>query len=136
MTFNGTATDVNGTMSVTVNGATVTPAIDGSFSQPVTSRFGINFIDVVATDTYGVETTKVCTFLVANQWAPAGALYGDTISLRLAQSAIDDGNRSGAINSLGDMLYAVANSNGLRTQLHNSLAAANPLKPSACDSLR
>ena len=45
------------------------------------------------------------------------AIYGDTVALDLTQGAIDDGLRSGAIVLLGDILYAVANSQGIRTTL-------------------
>lgn len=134
ITFSGTAADVNGTMTVAVNGTAVAVAADGSFTAPVATRFGINFVDVVATDGFGVETAKVCTFLAASQWADPNAGYSDVISLRLNQAAIDDGDRSGGINSLGDMLHAVANSQEIGNALHNSLAAANPLKPLECDS--
>lgn len=134
ITFSGTAADVNGTMTVAVNGNPVAVASDGSFTAPVATRFGINFVDVLATDAFGVETAKVCTFLAAAQWADPSAGYGDLISLRLNQAAVDDGDRSGGINSLGDMLFAVANSNEISNALHNSLAAANPLKPLECDS--
>ena len=132
--FTGTATDANGTMGVTVNGTPATVDAAGAFSASVTTRFGINFIDVIATDAYGVTTAKVCTFLVANQWAPESATYADTVALRLGQSAIDDNNRNNGINSLADLLYTVANSSGLHSTLDSALLAANPLKPSGCDS--
>ena len=131
--FTGTATDANGTMSVTVNGAPATVDAAGAFSASVTTRFGINFIDVVATDEYGVTTAKVCTFLVANQWAPESSTYADTLALRLGQSAIDDNNRNNGINSLADLLYTVANSSGLHSTLDSALLAANPIKPEGCD---
>src|SRR5262249_15995150 len=92
-----------------------------------------NFVDVVARDGLGVPTTRVCTFLAASQWANPASLYGDTISLKLAQSAIDDGDRTGAINSLGDILHRVANSPGLHNTVDHALLVANPLKPSSCD---
>lgn len=134
LTFTGTATDANATRTVTVNGSPVAVSSDGAFSASITVRFGINFVDVVATDGFGVETAKVCTFLAASQWADPSGGYGDLLSLRLNQSALDDGVRSGPINSLGDMLFAVANSDGVRDALDRSLAAANPLKPLGCDS--
>ena len=133
LTVQGSAYDVNGTMSATVNGQPVTVATDGTFSTQVTSHFGINFVDIVATDAYGVQTTKVCTFLAASQWAAPASLYADTLALGLAQGAIDDGNRSGPIGSLGDLLFAVENSTGIRDAIDNALSAANPLKPSSCD---
>jgi hypothetical protein len=132
--FTGTAIDPNGTMSVTVNGTPATVNANGAFSASVTTRFGINFIDVIATDTYGVTTAKVCTFLVANQWAPESSTYGDTLALRLGQAAIDDNNRNNGINSLADLLYTVANSAGLHSTLDSALLAANPLKAQSCDS--
>lgn len=133
VTVSGTAIDTNGTMSVTINGTPAAVDANGGFSAAITSRFGINFVDVVATDTYGVTTAKVCTFLVANQWAPESALYGDTLALRLGQAAIDDFARGGAINSLGDLLDTVANSSGLHDTLDASLRASNPLRPDTCE---
>jgi Glucodextranase, domain B len=133
LTFTGTAVDVNGTMSVVVNGNPVMVDANGAFSVGITSHFGINFIDVKATDAYGVDTVKVCTFLAATQWAGYNVPYADTVSLRLGQSAIDDFARGGAINSLGDLLYTVANSTGLHDTLNASLLAANPLRPYQCD---
>lgn len=133
LTFSGTASDLNGTMSVTVNGSPVTVLASGAFSAPITARFGINFVEVIATDSFGAETAKVCTFLAAAQWANPSDGYRDTLSLRLGQPAIDDGDRSGPISSLGDVLFAVANSGALTSALDNSLTSANPLKSLACD---
>ncbi len=133
LTFNGTAIDTNGTMSVTVDGNPVTLAGDGSFTAPLTTKFGINFIDVEATDTYGVTTAKVCTFLASSQWVGTNAQLDGAVALRLGSVAIDDGNRGGAINSLGDLLNTVANSSGLHTTLDSALVAANPLHPNTCD---
>ncbi|MEO8846391.1 MAG: hypothetical protein ABI591_18765 [Kofleriaceae bacterium] len=132
LTFTGSAVDTNGTMAVTVNGTPVTVDGNGGFSTAVTTRFGINFVEIKATDDYGLDTVKVCTFLVASQWAGFNVPYSDTVSLRLAQSAIDDGSRAGQINSLGDLLNTVANSAGLHTALEAALASTNPLVPNTC----
>jgi len=133
LTFTGTAIDTNGTMSVTVDGNPVVLAGDGSFSASTTSKFGINFIDVEATDTYGVTSAKVCTFLASSQWVGTNAQLDGAVALHLGAAAIDDGNRGGAINSLGDLLNTVANSSGLHTTLDSALVAANPLHPNTCD---
>ena len=133
VTFGGTVNSPNGVASVTVNGAAATLS-SGMFSANVTSRFGINFADIVATDSQGVESTRTCSFIVANQWAPESALYADTIDLKLTQTAVDDGNRSGPLNSFGDLLYDVANSSGLASAINSGLNAANPLQPLSCDS--
>ena len=133
VTFGGAVQSPNGGVSVTVNG---TPAsVSGAtFSAPITTQFGINFAEIVATDKNGTESTRTCSFLVANQWAPESGLYSNTIDLKLAQAAVDDGNRNNGLNSFGDILYAAANSSGLVSTIHSGLNAANPLKPSGCDS--
>lgn len=133
VTFGGSANTPNGVASVKVNGVAAT--LSGTtFSAPITTRFGVNFADVVATDKNGAQSTRTCAFLVANQWAPEIGLYADMIDLKLTQGAVDDGNRSGSLNSFGDLLYDVANSSGLASTLDSALKAANPLKASSCDS--
>lgn len=133
LTFGGTVNSPNGVASVTVNGATATLA-GTTFSSPVTTRYGINFANIVATSPNGAQSTRTCSFLAANQFANEILLAGDTVSLKLTQSAVDDGNRAGSVSSFGDMLDRVANSAGLANTLHSGLQSANPLKQSACDS--
>jgi hypothetical protein len=134
ITIRGTAEDVNGVQSVLVDGEPATLAGDGSFSAPFTTRFGMNFVEVVATDDVGAETSVICTFLAANQWAsPAGQQAG-TVTLKLLQAAWDDNNRGGPFNDFTDILYRVVNSSGVRSTVHSALLAANPLKPASCDS--
>ncbi len=133
-TVNGNANDANGVQSLTVNGSAVTVANDGSFSANISTRFGINFVDITALDTFDQPTTKVCTFLVSNRYGVTQTPIADTVSLKLTQNAVDDGNRTNGLNSLDDILYAIINSAGLSNTLHNSLLAANPIKPSSCDS--
>lgn len=134
--FDGSVSDASGVASVRVNGASVPIGAGGTFSRALTSTFGINFVEVAATDTQGVETTRLCAFLLADTWAPTSSTvaYGDTLSLKLRQPAVDDGTRNAQLTSMGDILHAVLNSQGLRNTLHDALVAANPLKPSACDS--
>ena len=134
LTVTGSANDINGVASITVNGNTVAVGPNGAFSAPVTTRFGMNFVDVTATDTFGEPTVKVCTFLVSNRYNDPNANIPDTVALKLAQPAVDDGNRSGALGSFGDLLHTIVNSQGLRDAVHGALASANPLKPSSCDS--
>ncbi|MGE3768682.1 MAG: hypothetical protein AB7L94_40905, partial [Kofleriaceae bacterium] len=132
-TITGTATDVSGVTSVRVNGALATLGSGGAFSRSIPTRFGINFVKIEAFDAFDVPTTKYCSFLAANQWGSTTSTTGDIVSLRLTQAAVDDGNRSGALGSFGDILHTVLNSQGLEDALHNALLAANPLKPSSCD---
>ncbi|MBX3216004.1 MAG: hypothetical protein KF850_28450 [Labilithrix sp.] len=133
VSFGGSVSSPNGVTSVTVNGAAANLA-GGSFSVPITTRFGINFANIVATSQNGAQSTRTCSFLVANQWATETGLYADTVDLKLTPSAVDDGGRAGAVTSFGDMLHRVANSAGLASTIDSGLRASNPLKPRACDS--
>jgi hypothetical protein len=130
----GQATDVNGVSSITVNGTSVPVGANGAFTANVTTRFGINFVDVTALDTFGQPTTKLCTYLVSNRYFNPAQTISDEVSLKLTQPAVDDGNRSPPINSLADVLDTMLNSSGLKSTVHSALLNANPLKPMACDS--
>jgi len=127
MTFQGIATDVNGTSAVAIDGNNVTLNSNGTFSGPIPISFGINFVQVTATDTFGVPNTKICTFLASSTYASTAAPLAGAVGLSLGQGAVDDGNHSGSIGSLGDLLFVIANSSGLRTTLDTSLRSANPL---------
>jgi hypothetical protein len=133
VTFTGSVADLSSIMGVTVNGSSVPVDAAGNFSTTLTSRFGINFVDIEATDGSGQVATRTCAFLLADTWAPDTAAFADSLALRLGAAAIDDGGRGGGLNSLGDILQTVLNSPGLRDTLHSSLLASNPLKPSSCD---
>jgi hypothetical protein len=133
LAFSGSVDDLSSISTVSVNGTSVPVDGSGNFSTTLTTRFGINFVDIEATDASGQITTRTCAFLLADTWAPDTAAFGDALALRLGASAIDDGARGGALNSLGDILQTVLNSPGLRTTLHESLLASNPLKPRSCD---
>ena len=133
VTFASTVDDVSGVIELRVDGSPVAVAADGTYSVDVTTVYGINFVSIAATDGIGRENTQVCAFLVADTFAPDGTVLDDTISLRLAQAAVDDGNRGDPTDSIADVLAIVLNSRGLRDQLHAALLASNPLKPSGCD---
>ncbi len=132
LTVRGSLADTSGVRSARVGGRDVTVAMDGTFETTVTSRFGMNFVEVRATDTLGMENVRTCVFLVSNRWQAEDALLASGVSLQLTQSAIDDGNPLTPITSLDDILQTVLNSDGLSSQLDASLRAANPLKDS-CD---
>ncbi|MFK7986388.1 MAG: hypothetical protein AB8I08_10180 [Sandaracinaceae bacterium] len=133
ITFQGSVNDLSGVNEVRVNGTPVDVGHSGEFEAPIDLEYGINFVDLAAVDSIGRETSRTCSFLVANRWAPDNRNTDDLVSLRLRQSALDDGDRSGSINSLNDILSRVLNSDGLEDLLDTSLRANNPLKPNACD---
>lgn len=131
VTFRGRVSDAHGIGEVKVNGTSVLVGADGTFQSSITTRFGINFVNITATDAveggYGKENSTTCAFLAANKWGNETTFMSDAVSLWLGQSAVDDRNASGPINSLNDVLYKVLNSQGLKNQLHSALSAANPL---------
>ena len=131
-TLRGTIQEVNGVSQVVVNGALVTLDANNEFALDVPVRYGINFIDISAKDSFGEENSRTCAFLVSERWAAEGQLVQDTVALKLRQEAIDDYVRNDGLDSLNDILVRVLNSSGLRDTLHNALLAANPLKDS-CD---
>ncbi len=133
VTFEGSVADTSGIESVRVNGTTATLGDGGDFSAPLTVDFGINFVDIVARDEFGAESSHTCAFLASNRWADPSTTFGDTVGLSLGMDGIDDGDRADGLDSLNDLLYLVINSEGLRTQLHDALIANNPLKPDSCD---
>ncbi|MBX3250406.1 MAG: hypothetical protein KF901_24740 [Myxococcales bacterium] len=132
ITVTGTVDDETGISAVFVNGSPA--SVDGNtFSAQVVTQFGINFVDVVARDGFGTESTATCAFLASARYTSENNTFNDVVSLKLRQPAIDDTNRAGSINSLADLLHIVLNSAGLRQQLDATLTANNPLKPSSCD---
>lgn len=131
-TLRGRLAEVNGISQVVVNGNLVTLDANNEFNVEVPVRYGINFIDVSAKDGFNEENSRTCAFLVSDKWAPEAQFVNDAVSLRLAQSAMDDYNPNDGLDSLNDILVAVLNSAGLRNTLDSALRAANPLKDS-CD---
>jgi IPT/TIG domain/Glucodextranase, domain B len=130
----GSVSNVTGVTTFTVNGQPVALGADGGFSTSISTRFGLNFVDVALVDDAGRPARRTCTFLLSDTWAPENSLMSNIVSFKATQAAVDDSNRSGAINSLGDLLYVVANSAGLPNAADAGLRAANPLKPLGCDS--
>ncbi|MFT5353334.1 MAG: hypothetical protein ACI9KE_000532 [Polyangiales bacterium] len=133
VTFSGTVGDVSGIETVRVNGMVADVDAGGGFTATVDATFGINFVEIIARDAFGEESSRTCSFLASSRWGVPTSTFEDTVSLELRQAAIDDMSASGPIDSLDDILDRVVNSSGLRDTLHTSLLAANPLKPSSCD---
>lgn len=130
LTIGGTAQHALGVDQVLVNGNPATLDQNGRFSATIQPRYGMNFVDIVARDTHGEESTRTCTFLVSNNWASTTNFIDDAITLRLSQDAIDDGTYDGNIQSLNDLLIRVLNSSGLRQMLLENIQASQPYQES------
>ncbi len=121
LTFHASVADPAHTTQVKVGGQIVPMAADGSFSAPVTTRYGINFVDLSATGDNGIETSGLCAFLAADHWLPGDKLLPDSVSLSLRPKAIDDGKPSQPISSLTDALRLVLNSSEVAKQVDAAL---------------
>lgn len=134
LTFSGQVADISGVTSAVVNGTTVPVNAVGRFEAEIGIQYGINFVDVSATDGVGRQASRTCAFLVADTWAPDDRTFSDTLSLRLRQNAFDDVLRTDGLDSLADVLHTMINSRELRDTIHATLSASPTLKPSGCDS--
>ena len=125
ITFSGLLSDANGVSSVLVNGQPVTLKPNGGFDAPITVGYGMNFIEVVATDSLGEENSRVCAFLASERWVPENAFVDDSVTLRLDDDAFDDLNRADGLDSFTDILLTVLYSQGLKDTLSSALGPVN-----------
>ena len=134
ITFTGFVSVPTGVGTLTVNGTSVAVGTNGTFSTGINAARGMNFVDLVLTDIAGSAARRTCAFMLGEIWAAENQFLPDSVSFRAAQAAIDDGNRAGAVNSIGDVLALATSSTNLRNIVHATLQAENPLKPLSCDS--
>ncbi|HEY5962352.1 MAG TPA: hypothetical protein VIV60_37605, partial [Polyangiaceae bacterium] len=131
LTFRGTVGDLAGIKDVRVNGNPTAIDSNGHFAENLTTRYGINFVEVSALDQADKKTTRSCAFLSSDHFTPDGTLLRDSVSLRLRPSAIDDGSRSD-LDSIADIYNVILASAGLRDAIDHALRAA-PILKSGCD---
>lgn len=105
-------------------------AVTGNYDAGVPVGFGMNFLDVVATDTLGLENSTTCFVLAAERYTPENDHIAGAVGLRLNPRAIDGPN--GQLDSLGAVLQTVLQSPELRTLVDQGLIAANPISDGSC----
>ncbi|MHB8455334.1 MAG: hypothetical protein ACYDDO_11720 [Acidiferrobacterales bacterium] len=121
VTVTGSVVDPSGFSSLQVNGAPVAVDASGAFAAQVNAIWGVNFVDLVAMDGAGHQASRTCAFLLSETWAPDDAVLPDAISFKAEQPVFDDSNRTGAINSLADILYTIFNSTGMRDSMRAAM---------------
>jgi len=95
----GRATDENGELTVFVNGLPVNLDGQGNFSTEISPEFGVNHVEVVASDGLNrSDTTKELDVLWAPAWEPgiqqemiSGTEFEDGLLLHLGRRFFDDG---------------------------------------------
>jgi hypothetical protein len=118
--------------TVTIGGAAASlDMATGNYTATVPIGFGMNFVDVVATDTNGVQNSKTCFVLAAAYYSPESTPMDGTLALRLDPNAIGDADPSG-LDSLNDLFHTVMSSSALRTLVDQALIAANPINSGGC----
>jgi hypothetical protein len=128
VSFPVNVTDAFTVSSVTIGGTTATfDAASGNFVAPVTMAFGMNFVDVVATDQFGKENSTTCFVLASQFYTPEANHMSGALGFRLDPNAIGDSSVAGAINSLNDILFTVLNSQQLKGLVNAGLVGANPI---------
>lgn len=125
-------TDAFAVQSVTINNqpATFNPS-SGNYEAPVPIGFGMNFVDVVATDQFGKENSTTCFVLAGEFFTQESTHMGGALGLRLGPTAIGDANPSG-LNSLNDIFFTVLSSPALRALVDQGLVGANPINDGSC----
>ncbi len=131
--FRGQVSDASGVADVFVNGEAVSVGQSGEFSRPVQVGYGVHFVDVVARDSFGTESTRTCAFLAARRYASPEDISRDSLTLRLDQAAVDDRDPRDGLDSVNDLLVTALNSDDLVRELDRQLRGNRVLKPSECD---
>ena len=145
ITFSGNVSDDHNVDEILINGDPLPDVGKGNFETTIETRYGINFVDIAATDEYGEENVRTCAFMISENWVDEGSyeyswqdsLIEDVVSLQLRQDAIDDGTPaswSWQIESLNDLINMVVNSEGLRQEVEAGIIAGNPYQESTCDA--
>jgi len=118
--------------AVTIGGTAATfDAATDNYEASVPIGFGMNFVDVVATDQNGVQNSTTCFVLAASSFGSESAPIAGSIALRLDPYAIGDPDPSG-LNSLNDLFSTVMSSAALRSLVNNALVADNPISSGGC----
>lgn len=120
--------DTFGVSEVRINGALASHNGSGRYTAPHIVSWGMNFVDIVAKDELGEDNSKTCFFLASDRWSGANSIQRNTIGFRLNQAAFGPRQGGSSLTTFEDIIYRVANSNGLVNQLDGALTSmGNPL---------
>jgi hypothetical protein len=124
--------DAFAVQSVTIAGRPgVLDTASGNYRASVPFDFGMNFVDVIATDELGVENSTTCFVLAAGQYGGETSHMAGAVALRLDPRAISDSSTA-VLDSLNDILQTVIRSDELRGLVDGGLQNANPINDGGC----
>jgi hypothetical protein len=118
-------------VTLEVEGRPVTLGAGGAWSATLEAGSGMRFVEIRARDRGGLESSSVCTYLVAPRYVEPSVRLLDAGAIGLSPAAIDD-PRAG-FTSFGDGLRSVLNHEGNWRRLDAALRSINPIKPRSCD---
>ncbi|MBX3249094.1 MAG: hypothetical protein KF901_18085 [Myxococcales bacterium] len=127
----GVVTDVLGVSALEVDGRSVAIGPAGQWSASIDAGSGVRFVELRARDRGGLESSNVCTYLIAPRYVDPATPIVAAGTIGLSPAAIDD--RRSSFTSFGDGLRRVLGHDGNWLRLDAALRRANPLKPRACD---
>lgn len=106
---------------------------DGTFTIQVPATFGPNVVKIMAEDAIGERTSRLCGFFAASSYQDPEQFVQEALRLNLDQDALDELNAMPRFGSLGDVLRAFLNSDGLYDTIDEVLSQnGGELVPSAC----
>jgi hypothetical protein len=108
--------DTFNVQSVRISGNVATHTGGGVYQGTHDVTWGINFVDVVATDEHGLENSRTCFFLASNRWTPENDAMTGAVGFKLTQAAVGPGT-PGELTTLNEILRVVLNSPGLKAMV-------------------
>lgn len=120
---------------VTIDGTSATQNANGNWVSTVPVQFGMNFVDVTATDGAPVgpqQNSRTCVFLASPSYIGKNAVLPGGVSLRLDQNAVDDMADPSALDSLNDLLATALDSAGIKSVIGQALTNAGSLASQSC----
>lgn len=131
-TISGQVIDLSDINRFTVNGRAVTLTDQGIFSTQITPEWGLNIVELLAEDQFGKETIQHCMFFASGSYLSEYLAITNVALLHLDQDAVDDGSPRSPIDSLGDLLGEMLNSDELLDTIDQTLSNLNPIVPTEC----
>ncbi|MBL8787248.1 MAG: hypothetical protein JNJ59_20250 [Deltaproteobacteria bacterium] len=131
----GRIIDQGGVEALSINGRQVQVDASGRFSQSVESRWGVNYLTIVAADKAENTTRTSPSYGYSDGWTSfenadaRGLQMPDGLVVLLGQDFFDDGTHTLPIDDIATLLETVLKSLDIRTPITQALSGANQVIP-------